>query len=239
MQHHLHTCSRDARPSARKCKWWENLEAFYALQRLASGAPILKLASWEEPFEVINDASDIAIRAILLQDSKPGAYFSKKLDSAQCNFSVYEKELFAIISALKHWKHFLYGREFTLKTNCQALKWLQIMPSADWSDRRARWSQIFQQFRGMIEYVPGKHNPVADALSQKSCLVEAIQPTTILEIRGMDLDSMKAEYPDSVNLSTPYSLAMASKPTLHPSRRLALIQGSIVPHNRTTSSSSS
>ena len=52
------------------------------------------------------------------------AYYSKKLDSAQRNYSVYDKELLAVISTLKHWKHFLFGREFVVKTDHQALKWL-------------------------------------------------------------------------------------------------------------------
>ncbi|MCO5569981.1 hypothetical protein L7F22_023695 [Adiantum nelumboides] len=118
----------------------KSLEAFYALQKLASEAPVLKIASWEEPFEVITDASNIAIGAVLQQDLRPVSFYSKKLDSAQLNYSVYDKELFAIISALKHLKHFLYGREFTVKTDHQALKWLQTMPSADWSDRQSKWS---------------------------------------------------------------------------------------------------
>ncbi|MCO5586142.1 hypothetical protein L7F22_040082 [Adiantum nelumboides] len=115
-----------------------------------------------------------------------------------------------MIDALKHWKPFLYGREFTVKTDHRALKWLQTMPSADWSDRQARWSQIFQQYGGMIEYLPRKHNPIADALSRKSSLVQAIQLATILEIQGLDLDCMKGEYPYSVEFSTPFNLAMAA-----------------------------
>ncbi|MCO5567049.1 hypothetical protein L7F22_020734 [Adiantum nelumboides] len=138
----------------------KSLEASYALQNLASKALVLKIASWEEPFEVITDASNIAIGAILQQNSRPVAFYNKKLDSAQRNYSVYDKELFAIISALKHWKDFLYGREFTVKTDHQALKWLQTMPSADWSDRQARWSQIFQQYGGMIKYLPRNQLPM-------------------------------------------------------------------------------
>ena len=137
------------------------LEAFHALKKLATEAPVLKIASWDEPFEVVTDASNIAIGAVLQQQERPVAYFSKKLDSVQRNYSVYDKELFAVVSALKHWKHLLYGREFVVKTDHQTLKWLQTMPSANWSDRQARWSQMFQQFGGMIEYLLGKNNPVA------------------------------------------------------------------------------
>ena len=188
----------------------KSLEAFHALQKLASEAPVLKIASWDEPFEVITDASNIAVGAVLEQATRPIAFYSKKLDSAQRNYSVYDKELYAIITALKHWKHFLYGREFTVKTDHQALKWLQTMPSADWSDRQSRWSQLFQQFGGMIEYLPGKHNPVADALSRKSGTVQSAQRTTVLDSSA--LDSMKEDYLDSAEFGTPYSLAMAGEP---------------------------
>ena len=56
------------------------LEAFYALKKLATKAPVLKTASWDEPFEVITDASNIATGAVFQQDSRPVAFFSKKLD---------------------------------------------------------------------------------------------------------------------------------------------------------------
>ncbi|MCO5575058.1 hypothetical protein L7F22_028855 [Adiantum nelumboides] len=102
----------------------KSLHAFYVLYKLASKALVLKIASWKEPFEVISDVNNIAVGAILQQDSRPVAFYSKKLDSAQHNYLVYDKELLAIISARKHWKHFLYGREFTVTIDHQALKWL-------------------------------------------------------------------------------------------------------------------
>ena len=95
------------------------------------------------------------------------------------------------------------------RTLHQALKWLQTMPSADWSDRQSRWSQLFLQFGGMIEYLPGKHNPVADAPSRKSGTVQSAQRTTILDSSA--LDSMKEDYLDSTEFGTPYSLAMAGE----------------------------
>ena len=99
-----------------------------------------------------------------------------------------------------------------VKTDHQALKWLQTMPSANWSDRQARWSQVFQQFGGMIEYLPGKNNPVADALSRKSGTVQTVQPTTVIELQGVAMDSMKEEYPDSAEFGTPYRLALVGEP---------------------------
>ena len=58
--------------------------------------PHSKTASWDEPFEVITDASNIAIGTVLQQNGRPVAFFSKKLDDAQRNYLVYDKELYAV-----------------------------------------------------------------------------------------------------------------------------------------------
>ena len=92
-----------------------------------------------------------------------------------------------MIHALKHWKHFLYGRDFVVRTDHQALKWLQSMPSAHWSERQARWSQFFEQFSGLIEYVPGKANPVADALSRKGQVL-TIHAGSTIQIQGISFE---------------------------------------------------
>ena len=54
----------------------------------------------------------------------------------------------------------------------------------------------------MIEYLPGKHNPVVDSLSRKSGTVQTVQSTTVIELQGVDLDSMKEEYHDSAEFGT-------------------------------------
>ena len=64
----------------------------------------------------------------------------------------------------------------------------------------------------MIEYLPGKHNPVADALSRKSGTSQTVQPITVIELNGVELDGMTEEYLDSAKFGTPYSLALAGEP---------------------------
>ena len=93
-------------------------------------APCLILPSWDDPFEVWTDASNIAIGAVLQQHGRPVAFISRKLNSAKRNYSVYDRELLTVIHALKHWKHFLYGRNFVVRTDHQALRWLSSMSSA-------------------------------------------------------------------------------------------------------------
>ena len=72
-------------------------------------ARLLVLLDPSKPFQVQTDASDYAIGVVLYQDCKPIAFEGKKLDSAQCQYTVQEKELFAVIHALNSWCHYLYG----------------------------------------------------------------------------------------------------------------------------------
>ena len=84
--------------------------------------------SWDKSFKVIIDGSNIAA-------AKPMDFYIKELDSAQCKYSIYDEELYASVTARKHSKHILFEWEFIIKIGYQALKWLQTIPSADWSDR--------------------------------------------------------------------------------------------------------
>ena len=69
-------------------------------------------------FQVETDASDYAIGVVLYQDGKPIAFESKKLNPTQYQYTiVQEKELFAVIHALRSWHHYLYGNRFVVTAN--------------------------------------------------------------------------------------------------------------------------
>ena len=82
---------------------------------------MLALLDFNKVFQVDCDASSSAIGAILSQKGKLIAYFSEKLNDAKKKYYVYDQEFYAIVQALKKWRHYLLPKEFVLYTDHQAL----------------------------------------------------------------------------------------------------------------------
>jgi hypothetical protein len=94
--------------------------AFETLQQTMITSPVLMLPDHEKPFTLITDASDYATGTILEQRdvlgwSHPIAYFSKSLQPAEWNYKIHDKELLAIIYALKHFRHYIQGSPHVTK----------------------------------------------------------------------------------------------------------------------------
>jgi len=120
------------------------------------------------------DASDTSIGAVIHQEEKrelqPLAFMSKKLSTAQTKYSPYDSELLAIYTAIKHFRHFLEGRNFIIYTDHKPLIYAFQQDALCSSPRQVRHLD-FEQFSTDIRHVAGKDNIVADALS----CVEAIK----------------------------------------------------------------
>jgi len=147
--------------------------AFKALKEALCTAPLLQLPNFSKCFEIECDASDIGVGAVLHQNKRPIAYFSEKLSGATLNYPTYDKELYALIRALRTWQHYLWPREFIIHSDHAALTFLKSQTHL--SRRHARWIEFLESFAFIISHKKGKDNVVADALSRRYVLMTRLQ----------------------------------------------------------------
>jgi hypothetical protein len=140
-------------------------DAFELLKQKLTEAPLLRTPNERLPYEVVTDASDLGLGAVLLQKGHHVAFESRKLNSAQLNYNVTEKEMLAVVHALRVWRCYLEGADFIVYTDHVSNTYLQTQPNL--SRRQARWSEFLQRF-GAFEWKYRKAaSNVADALSRR------------------------------------------------------------------------
>ncbi len=140
-------------------------EAFEALKGILVKAPVLKLPDFDKDFEIHSDASDFAIRGVIVQDGRPVAFESKKLSETERRWPTHEKEMWAVIHCLKTWGHYIGSKDVVVWTDNVTLKYFAIQPKL--SSKQQRWQDTLALFNVDIRHKPGKENIVPDALSRK------------------------------------------------------------------------
>ena len=144
--------------------------AFEGIKQALCSAPVLVLPDPNAPYRLIADASELGTGAVLLQHNHPVAYLSHKFNETESRYHTGEKELLAVILALKAWRCYLHGCPggLTLVTDHHPLTYLQKQPHL--SPKQVRWSQFMSQFLPFEwEYIEGRSN-VADPLSRHPML---------------------------------------------------------------------
>ena len=151
--------------------WTEKATAaFTEIKEALAKATLLNHPVPTAPTCIVTDASDKAVGAVLQQHIAgtwcPIAYFSKKLKPAETRYSTFDRELLAMYLAVKHFQHFIEGREFYIRTDHKPLTYAIATPSERHSPRQIRHLDLISQFTTDIHFVKGKDNVVADALSR-------------------------------------------------------------------------
>ena len=149
--------------------WSQACEAaFDKLKTMLVSPSIMRSPNWNLPFEIMCDASDYAIRAVLGQREDKKAfviyYAIKTLDSAQENYTSTEKEFLAVVFALEKFRSYIVGSPVTIFTYHAALKYL--LSKQDTKPRLTRWILLCQEFNLTIKDKKGVENVVADHLSR-------------------------------------------------------------------------
>jgi hypothetical protein len=166
----------------------EATKAFEQLKEVMCKAPVLTTPDFTKTFIVECDASGNGIGAVLMQEGRPLAFESRPLKGKDLHKPIYEKEMMAILHALKKWRPYLIGRHFKVKTDHDSLKYFLEQRLS--SEEQQKWVTKILGYDFEILYKKGKKNVVADALSRKDEDVEAflyaisiIQPDWIIEAR--------------------------------------------------------
>lgn len=159
------------RKKQEQIQWSPELEsAFNAAKSALSSAALLSHPSLDAPTALTTDASDLGMGAVLEQFVnrrwRPLAFFSKKFNNAQKQYSAFDRELMAIHMAIRNFRFFLEGRQFVVYTDHKPLTAALSKISDPWSARQARHLSAVAEYTSDIRHVEGKLNPVADALSR-------------------------------------------------------------------------
>jgi len=154
----------------------ESKAAFQALKGALTTGPVLQMPDFDKPFTVDCDASGVGFGAVLHQGAGPLAFFSRPFAARHLKLAAYERELIGLVHAVRHWRPYLWGRSFVVRTNHYSLKFLldqrlSTVPQHQWI------SKLFG-FDFTVEYRPDRLNVVADALSRRDA-EHAAEPATV------------------------------------------------------------
>ena len=123
------------------------------------------------PFILDTDASADGVGGILsqVQNEKERviSYYSKSLSPPERNYCVTRRELLAVIKCVKHFHSYLYGQQFTIRTDHASLLWLARHKEP--SCQVARWLEFLGEFQYKICHRRGVHHGNADGLSRMTC----------------------------------------------------------------------
>jgi hypothetical protein len=156
----------------------EMAAAFSAARQALSSSAVLEHPVDGAELSLVTDASSSHVGAVIQQKQpgkgwRPLGFFSAQLDKAQVNYSAFDRELFAVVAAIKHFRFMLEGRRFTVFTDHRPLVGALSRRSDPWSGRQQRHLSFIAEFSPTIRHITGQSNVVADTLSRPACGVPA------------------------------------------------------------------
>lgn len=159
----------------------ESTAAFFECRKQLVDVTLLAYPSNDAHLVLHVDASDFAMGAVLHQvvdeSLQPLGFFSKRFNDTQQRYSTYDRELQAAFSAVKHFRHFVDGRAFTLMTDHKPLTFAFTRRAESSTPRAARQLDFIGQFTTDIQHIKGSENIVADLLSRPQPQIDEVSST--------------------------------------------------------------
>jgi hypothetical protein len=181
-------------------QWTAEAErSFNLLRQKIIEQPVLVLPDFQKTFQVKCDVSGYAVGGVLSQDDRPVAYYSEKLEDAKLKYSTYDKEFYAVIQALKKWRHYLIPKEFVLYSDNHALQFVSQQEKLN--QKHAKWVEYMENFTFVIKHISGTANKVADALSRKCLLLQEFR------VKTLGFENLKDMYAGDADFSEAYEAA--------------------------------
>lgn len=173
-------------------------QCFLDLKTAMSSTPTLALPDFTRPFGIRMDASDFAIGGVLFQVDRtnqehPIAFTGRKMSRAELLYPVREKELLAIVHALKVWRPYLLDRPFVVETDHKTLE--ELLTQRTCTQRLARWLNLVSEYRPMFRWIPGHTNDTADGLSRRSDFCPEDGPASSVSMRNLLQSILATETP--------------------------------------------
>jgi hypothetical protein len=173
MKRHSYEITRLTRPFVNILKKhaifaWESQheKAFQDIKQVISKAPVLAYFDVKANHIIQTDASSKGMGAVLIQDGKPVVFAGRALIPAEANYSTLERELTAIVFALHRLHNYIYGGKITIMTDHKPLVSMFHRPVHLSSVRQQRLILKIHEYDVRLEYLKGKNNCIADALSR-------------------------------------------------------------------------
>lgn len=183
-------------------RWTTRAEdAFMQLKSALVSAPVLAMPDYGKPFSIACDASDIAIGAVLTQETNgeehPICFFSQKLNGAERKYSATERECLAVIRGIEKFRGYVEGVKFTVFTDHAALSYLRSMKNP--TALMSRWILRLNAYDFEVKYRKGCINIVPDALSRIAVVTCDLEKDTVDEWYSRLVERVKQEpekFPD-------------------------------------------
>ena len=163
-------------------------KTFDTLKDSLVSAPILGMSSYKGKFILDTDASNFSIGAVLSQE-QDGAYASRRLSYRERNYCITRRELLAVVQFVKHFRAYMLGRPFDIRTDHAALRWLKMNPER--IGQQVRWLELLEELDYTVIHRPGNRHGNADGMSKRACDKSRCCPVEVYVEKRFDVSAVK------------------------------------------------